>query len=314
MLVWRILLLILCCAVYATASAQGETLLSYGDSTHGEITNRNYEVEYSVYAEAGDVVVITMTPEDDDEFRYPGILLLDDSYDVVAEAFDTYSVTLFHDVKQSANYYILATRNDGRSGKGEGEFLLTLDRARQLKSGQDICDSTTSEINRHYAIRVKGKFDVWYQFNDGDFRPEVTINAMKLRGNGLDSRMTLTGPSLERGSIGATVRGGEQVLLIVEISQRAWDWSDNKTANYGLRLETGEPADDVAMSILASSTINIRSGPGTQFDIVGSFQSGGQENAFARNEDGSWLKTDVGWVFANLVEPCGEVMRLPKAE
>ena len=119
----KILIVLLIAVSFSLSSlihSQDEPALAFGDSTRGEITNRHYEIEYEFQAQVGDVVVITMTPDDDDEFRYPGILMLDAEYDVVAEAFDTYSVTLFHDVKDSATYFVLATRNDGRAGEGEG--------------------------------------------------------------------------------------------------------------------------------------------------------------------------------------------------
>lgn len=303
------IVVLLSAMVSSVLSQDGESL-SYGESATGEITNRHFEIEYEFEAQAGDVVVMTMTPADTDAFRTPGILLLNEEYDVVGEAFDTYSVTLFHDAQASGVYYILATRNDGRSGEGVGQFSLQLSRAPVLQNGQDLCEGATSESDKHYAVRAGGDFDVSYQYLDGDFRPEVSINTIKSRGNGLEARISLTGPSLERGSIGATVRGGQSTLLIVRVGQRSWDWSDDKTADYRLRLDLGEPAEDVAVSIVASSTINVRSGPGTQFDIVGSFQSGSLDVALARNEDGSWLQTASGWVFANLVEPCGDVMQL----
>ena len=291
--------------------AQDDSVLSFGNVATGEITNRHFEVEFEFVARAGDVAVITMTPQDTDDFRTPGIILLDDDYNVVGEAFDTYSVTLFYDVQDSASYYILATRNDGRSGEGVGGFSLALTKAAELLNGQDLCDGATSELDKYYAIRTDGEFELSYQYIEGDFRPEVSINRIKSRGDGLDARVTLTGPSLERGSLGATVQSGNFVLLIVKIGQRAWDWSDNKVADYRLRLDTGRPADVIAMSIVATSNINIRSGPGTQFDIVDTFASGDAETAIARNEDGSWLRIEAGWVFANLVEPCGDVTRLP---
>ena len=304
---------VVCALIFVTISsilAQDENMLSYGESATGEITNRHFEVEYVFAAEEGDVVVVTMVPDDTSEFRTPGILLLNEDYDVVGEAFNSYSVTLFHDVTKSGSYYILATRNDGRSGEGVGEFTLALNKALLLKNGQDLCESTTSEVDKHYAVRADGDFNVSYRFIEGDFRPEVSINKIKSRGSGLESMISLTGPSLERGSIGVPILSESLQLLIVRVGQRSYDWSDDKTARFALRLETGEPAEVIEMSLVAKSTINVRSGPGTDFEIVGRFESGGQEKAIARDEGGTWLRIGEGWVFAELVEPCGDALSL----
>ncbi len=306
----KVVIYLLICVTAFTALSQDENSLVYGESTTGEITNRHFEVEYVFAAKEGDVVVVTMVPEDTSEFRNPGILLLNEDYNVVGEAFDSYSVTLFHDVTKSGSYYILATRNDGRSGEGVGKFALALSKAPLLKNAQDLCESATSELDKHYSVRADGDFAVSYRFIEGDFRPEVSINSLKSRGSGLSSMISLTGPSLDRGSIGVTILSESLQLLIVRVGQRSYDWSDDKTARFALRLETGEPAEVIEMSLVAKSTINVRSGPGTDFEIVGSFQSGGQEKAIARDADGSWLRIGEGWVFADLVEPCGDFLSL----
>ena len=316
-LIGAVVLAIICFAAFSVFS-QDENSLAYGESATGEITNRHFEVEFAFEAEVGDVVVITMTPEDTEAFRNPGILLLNEDYDVIGEAFDSYSVTLFYDVKDSGSYYILATRNDGRSGEGVGEFSLALSRAPVMENGQDLYDSATSELDRYYAVRADGDFDVSYQFRDGDFRPEVSINTIKSRGNGLESQISLTGPSLERGSIGASIRSESSELFIVKISQRVWDWSDNKFADYRIRLDLNVPASGQVVvertndvKITATTGINVRSGPGTSFSRVGIFQTGQQATAIGRNSAGTWVQMERGWVSAEIVTVDGDLLSLP---
>lgn len=63
------------------------------------------------------------------------------------------------------------------------------------------------------------------------------------------------------------------------------------------------------VEISASSGINVRSGPSTDFRVVGSLARGESATANGRNADGSWLRIQVpdsdalGWVFADLVTP-----------
>ncbi|GAB4511856.1 MAG: hypothetical protein OHK0046_10510 [Anaerolineae bacterium] len=63
--------------------------------------------------------------------------------------------------------------------------------------------------------------------------------------------------------------------------------------------------------------INVRSGPGTNFNPpIGQFTANQEAEVLALNLDGSWLKvrygTGEGWVFANLVEIVGDIASLPR--
>jgi cytoskeleton protein RodZ len=52
-----------------------------------------------------------------------------------------------------------------------------------------------------------------------------------------------------------------------------------------------------------STLANLRSGPGTEFELVGGVQPGEQINIVGRTEDGLWFLLDSGaWIFAQLIE------------
>ncbi|MBI3959298.1 MAG: SH3 domain-containing protein [Chloroflexi bacterium] len=65
------------------------------------------------------------------------------------------------------------------------------------------------------------------------------------------------------------------------------------------------PADattPVAVAPETSSPANLRSGPGTSFDLVGSIEAGTVLRIVGRNEAGDWLKLDSDvWIFGELV-------------
>ncbi len=81
----------------------------------------------------------------------------------------------------------------------------------------------------------------------------------------------------------------------------------------------GEPAPgqvvegpgDGGVSITATTSINVRGGPGTSYRVVGSLQSGEQETAVGRNSTGTWVQMERGWVFAQLVRVDGTITSLP---
>lgn len=64
---------------------------------------------------------------------------------------------------------------------------------------------------------------------------------------------------------------------------------------------TPEPATGTAQSTAAVDA-NLRAGPGTTFDRVGSVTAGASLTIVGRNEAGDWFKLDSGaWIFAELV-------------
>jgi hypothetical protein len=65
------------------------------------------------------------------------------------------------------------------------------------------------------------------------------------------------------------------------------------------------------VTITATTSINVRGGPGTSYGVVGSFQTGQQETAVGRNSAGSWVQLESGWVFAQLVSVDGDITSLP---
>src|SRR5690606_38511018 len=69
-----------------------------------------------------------------------------------------------------------------------------------------------------------------------------------------------------------------------------------------------EPGEELAtIEISANDGINVRSGPSTDYRVIGSLMRNEAVTANGRNEDGSWLRIQVpdsdalGWVFAELV-------------
>lgn len=65
------------------------------------------------------------------------------------------------------------------------------------------------------------------------------------------------------------------------------------------------------VTITATTSINVRGGPGTSYRVVGSFQTGQQDTAVGRNSAGTWVQMERGWVFAQLVRVDGTITSLP---
>jgi uncharacterized protein YraI len=67
--------------------------------------------------------------------------------------------------------------------------------------------------------------------------------------------------------------------------------------------------------IVNTSFLNVRSGPGAIYSIIGTLPGGTQLNVVGRNRDASWWQTQsvfgLGWVFAEFVVPRGDFRAVP---
>lgn len=74
---------------------------------------------------------------------------------------------------------------------------------------------------------------------------------------------------------------------------------------------TPESAPDRAFA--QSNSLNIRSGPGTNYERVGSLSFGERVSVIGRNNSGTWIQIDTGWVSAQYLSwpPATDFMTLP---
>ena len=65
------------------------------------------------------------------------------------------------------------------------------------------------------------------------------------------------------------------------------------------------------ITITATESVNVRSGPGTNHDRVGTLSKGESAIAIGRDEAGDWAQFDDGWVSAQYVSASNDIMSLP---
>ncbi|MEO0561884.1 MAG: SH3 domain-containing protein [Chloroflexota bacterium] len=61
----------------------------------------------------------------------------------------------------------------------------------------------------------------------------------------------------------------------------------------------------------ADVAVNVRTGPGVEFEAVASLVTTDVRNVVGRNQNGSWYQTDIGWVAASVTELGGNCNGLP---
>lgn len=129
------------------------SVLEYGASVTGAISNTTYEVEYTFQGSAGDVVSISMTATAGDldpllvlYGPFGEVLNFNDDVNTVE---GNYNSALVFRLPQDGEYMILATRFDGDLGISTGEFVLDL----------QTTSDTMAVIAMSYGDSVTGYLD-----------------------------------------------------------------------------------------------------------------------------------------------------------
>jgi hypothetical protein len=77
---------------------------------------------------------------------------------------------------------------------------------------------------------------------------------------------------------------------------------------------TNTPTPDVP-TVTVNRGANVRGGPSTLFDVVGSLRAGDTATLFSRSLDGRWFKIQYynteAWIFADLVDFAGDLAAIP---
>ncbi|HEX3049023.1 MAG TPA: hypothetical protein VHP83_00085 [Aggregatilineaceae bacterium] len=218
--------------------AQDDTsnIIEYGQTVTGEITNKEFEVEYRFTGSTGDVIIIEMKPVDSmGDLTMPAIVVLDTEYTVLWNAGAYGNVTLSAMLPYDGEYAIFATRDDGRAGDSVGEYTLTLSNAPVLEVGVPIEGNISGEDIAYYAINATaGSFTVNYEKMGGELFPEITLNVIS-EGQ-LEQTAVLSG-TIMSGAIGIDPSYLTSDILLLAIRRGLWDWSSSEnTVSYGVTL------------------------------------------------------------------------------
>lgn len=221
-----------------------DDVLEPGETVTGEITNRQYEVEYRYEASAGDVLAAQLIPDDAyDGLSNPSVIMLNTQNQVVASVEASLNAaTLFYDVPSDATYTIIATRAEGRTGSAQGTYALTVDTVPVLVPGDQVEATAANDAPQFYAIRPASAFDVTYRRQGGgEFTPSVSINVLAeeyISDTNLTSIASMKGGSLARGTIGVNPT---DTLYIVEVGEALFDISiSKKTVSFTLSISAPE--------------------------------------------------------------------------
>lgn len=162
------------------------------------------------------------------------------------------------------------------------QVTVTVNSDANLRAGPGTTFDTTGGVTAGSSVVVVGRFDTdnWYLLSDGNWIFGALLSAAVADVPVVDAQ----------GRIVSGENEGQSVLPGAE-------------STTGRTRETPTPPPAAAFQLTVNTLANLRAGPGTNFDRVGSVDVGATITITGRNPEGDWLRLEDGtWVFASLVD------------
>jgi hypothetical protein len=216
-------------------------VLGYGDVVMGEISNTSFEVFYDMQGDEGDVVLLQVVSlADDNAFQWPEVVVFSDANEILADSNEFVSInqsSVALQLPYTGNYEVMVTRDDGRTGEGEGPFELRVISPQSLERGETVQDEVRNDgVLHYYAIEEPAFFGVYYEFGGGAMDPWIYIYVLGEDGE-LDDVAELSGVGLVNATLG--LDGSASGVHILTIGDNPFaSYFDNRveTTAYQLRL------------------------------------------------------------------------------
>jgi len=222
--------------------AQSEEIdIAYGETVHGEITNRNFDIVYSFMGESRDLVVINLIQNDAADFD-PFLYLTTPDNDIIAQNDDFYNLNsrIIAQLPDDGEYFIVATRRGERSGSGQGGYQLSLDNGRLVSlettiEGQAImADYPPTHV---FVPETDGEYTLQYRHIRGDYFPNLTVSTINSDYNYEEDIAQLSGRGLQGGALQLLLES--DVIYVLTLEQNSYDYSasDGDSALYTLTIQ-----------------------------------------------------------------------------
>jgi hypothetical protein len=144
---WKLALLVAGLFV-VVLPAMAQDAIELGQEIEGEITNRDYEFEYTFSGSEGQLISIEMKPAADSQLD-PEVFLYDSENELLAvnDDFSYPTSLILISLPADGEYTVVASRNDGRSGSSEGEYVLTVSEPEAMELGADYEATYTTDYS-----------------------------------------------------------------------------------------------------------------------------------------------------------------------
>lgn len=246
---WMVAVAVLALMIGGVVVAQEDRaapdVLAYGDVVSGEITNTRFEVFYEMEGTESDIVLLqVVSTADDNAFQWPEVVVFSEANEVLADSNEFVSInqsTVGLRLPYTGIYEVMVTRDDGRTGEGQGSYELRVIEPRPMMPGETVQDEARNNgVLHYYTIEQPAFFGVYYEFGGGEM--DLWINVYTLdEGGELDEVAEISGEGLVNATLGIDGSASDFHLLTIGDSPFASYFDDRvETGAYQLRLLTNE--------------------------------------------------------------------------
>jgi hypothetical protein len=174
----------------------------------GEMTEDEYEFEYTFEAEEGQVIAALFTDVSEGAtLTAPTLRLENPAGDVIADStvnfFSFGNISLFANANSSGTYTLTLGRMDGETGTDVGEFTIDVLAVPFLEAGSVVSGSAASgQRAGYYAVSSDSPWGVSYVKGEGDMNIGVSVNSIDSQAGTLTALASAEGDSLTEATLG----------------------------------------------------------------------------------------------------------------
>jgi hypothetical protein len=206
--------------------ALAQDALELGQEVEGEITDRDYEYEYTFSGSEGQLISIEMKPAEDSQLD-PEIYLYNAENDLLAQNddFSYPSSLILITLPADGEYLVVGSRNGGRSGSSTGEFILTVSQPEAMELGTDYEATVTTDYTQSVVYLLApaedGPVTLSYSQDVSEVYARISVSAAPDWSESpefgyYNEIMSIASAVSEKGSISLNLNGGQVYLVEVE--------------------------------------------------------------------------------------------------
>jgi hypothetical protein len=235
-----ILTLLLAASLSAVRAQEAEGVI---ETFEGEMTEDEFEFEFTFDAEEGQVIAALFAETDDaGTLLSPTLVLENPAGDTIADTTESFSfgdVSLFAEINSTGTYTLYISRYEEEDGDDVGEFTITVVAVPVLEAGSPLEGTLTSEGNPgYYVVDTGSPFGVSFVKGDGDMDFTLSVNTIDSQSGTLTELATAEGEGLTEVLLGV-FEGDEP--YIVRVGEPFFFFSfDETSTDYRVELVSYE--------------------------------------------------------------------------
>jgi hypothetical protein len=234
------ILALLLAASLSAVHAQEEGVLA---TFEGEMTEDEYEFEFTFDAEEGQIIAAIFNDISEGGTLYsPTLVLENPAGDTIADTTESFSfgnVSLFAEVNSSGTYTLYISRFDEEDGTDVGEFTIDIVEVPVLEAGSVTEGTLSSEGNPgYYVVDTESPFGISLVKGDGDMAFNLSVNTIDSQSGTLTELATAEGEALTEVLLG--IFEGEEPYVVMVGEPFFFFSFDETSTDYTVELVTFE--------------------------------------------------------------------------